>query len=337
MPKITVLMSAFNSEEYINEAIDSILNQTFSDFEFIIIDDGSTDNSLKIIECYQDSRIRLIKNEINIGLTNSLIKGIQNARGKYLARMDADDISINDRLEKQFNFLEKNKHISIVGSYVLFFDKQGQEVLGKAPLTHEEIIVELLLGYTLFHPSVMIRLSDLSNHGLNYNPHYIYSQDFDLWTRASRVLKLANLKSPLIKMREHSKKISRALNDKQRMFSDEVRMKQLKELKINYTPLELVAFNKMGSSDSLFNISELVALESILSKIEKANHKQKIFDPKTLKESSSYKMRELCYNMLKSNNKNGLYLFRSNSKWNICKDVLFTLKYIFRTIKISIK
>ncbi|MDD4353774.1 MAG: glycosyltransferase family A protein, partial [Candidatus Nanoarchaeia archaeon] len=131
--RISVIMSAYNTERYIAEAIESILNQTFKDFEFIIIDDGSTDDSLKIIKRYvkKDRRIKLIHNKKNIGLTKSLNKGLKIAKGQYIARMDADDISLPQRFQIQYDFLEKNKDIFLIGTTAFLIDDKGDR-LGRA-------------------------------------------------------------------------------------------------------------------------------------------------------------------------------------------------------------
>ncbi|SVC41049.1 uncharacterized protein METZ01_LOCUS293903, partial [marine metagenome] len=111
LPLITVLMPVYNGAKYLNEAIDSILNQTFQNFEFIIIDDGSTDDSVKIIKSYDDNRIRLVENRNNLGQSETLNKGLSLTRGKYIARMDQDDISMPERLKKQFEFMENNSDV----------------------------------------------------------------------------------------------------------------------------------------------------------------------------------------------------------------------------------
>ncbi|HKQ33129.1 MAG TPA: glycosyltransferase family A protein, partial [Thermodesulfobacteriota bacterium] len=118
-PKVTVLMTVYNGEKFLNEAIDGILNQTFRDFEFLIINDGSTDGSREIIKSYKDPRINLVDNESNIGLTASLNRGLSLAGGEYIARQDADDISLPERLEKQISILERNPDIALLGSWYL--------------------------------------------------------------------------------------------------------------------------------------------------------------------------------------------------------------------------
>ena len=127
-PKVSVIMSVYNGEKYLKEAINSILNQTFKDYEFIIVNDASTDKSIKILEEYakKDNRIGLIHNEKNIGLTRSLNKAIKSANGAYIARQDADDISLPPRLEEEVNFLDKHPTVGLVGSYAWMIDEKGK-------------------------------------------------------------------------------------------------------------------------------------------------------------------------------------------------------------------
>jgi glycosyltransferase involved in cell wall biosynthesis len=127
-PKVTVLMSVYNGEEHLREAIDSILNQTYKNFEFLIIDDGSTDGSVNIIRSYLDPRIRLIKNKKNIGITRSLNKGLKLARGEYIARMDDDDIAFPERLEKQVRFLNEHVNVGLVGGSDITINGVGDEI-----------------------------------------------------------------------------------------------------------------------------------------------------------------------------------------------------------------
>ena len=157
-PAISVLMSVFNSDKYLHEAIDSILKQTFTDFEFIIINDASTDSSVNIIKSYNDIRIVLIENETNIGLTNSLNKGIKRATGKYIARMDADDIALPFRFAEQFSFMELHAEIGICGTWVETFNEKGKIVVWDYPETHEKIICRQFFNVGFAHPTVMFRV-----------------------------------------------------------------------------------------------------------------------------------------------------------------------------------
>ncbi len=129
-PKVSVIMSVYNGDKYLREAIESILNQTFTDFEFIIVNDGSTDNSLEIIESYDDERIKTINNKKNIGLTKSLNKALKFAKGKYIARQDADDVSLPNRFEKQVEYLDSHPEVALVGTSVYLIDENGK-IIGK--------------------------------------------------------------------------------------------------------------------------------------------------------------------------------------------------------------
>ena len=127
MPKISVLMCVYNDEDWLKNSIDSIVNQTFTDFEFVIVNDGSTDNSLEIINSYSDDRIRIINNEENLGLPKSLNRGLNLCKSELIARMDADDISMNNRLEKQYKYLKKNKEIALIGGQAEYIDSDGSK------------------------------------------------------------------------------------------------------------------------------------------------------------------------------------------------------------------
>ncbi len=207
-PKVTVLMSVYNGEKYLREAIDSILCQTFKNFEFLIIDDGSTDSSAEIIRSYTDPRIRLIQNEKNIGLTRSLNKGLKLAKGEYIARMDADDISLPERLEKQVVFLNQNKCVGLVGTYYVMVNERGKEIHTMNSHFEGKDLKEKLLELNPFgHGSVMFRAECIEQVG-PYRQQFKSAQDRDFWLRISEVYNVANIPEILYKWRFNSKSIS---------------------------------------------------------------------------------------------------------------------------------
>jgi len=187
-------MSVYNGQKYLRQAIDSVLNQSFRDFEFIIIDDGSTDKSPQILAKYQnkDSRIRVV-HQRNLGLTKSLNKAIKLARGKYLARIDADDLAYDSRFEKQVRFLEKHPKIGLIGSRVNIIDEKGK-IIGKLSYPIEDhVIRKHLIWHNPFcHSSVMLRKEVIKKTG-SYSESFICAQDYDLWMRISKYTQLANL------------------------------------------------------------------------------------------------------------------------------------------------
>lgn len=310
MPRISVLMSVYNAETFLREAIDSVLSQTFTDFEFLIYEDCSTDGSLEIIQSYSDSRIKLVKNESNRGLTWNLYDGMNTASGDYVARMDADDICMPERFQKQVAFLDSNKDISIVGSAVVFFDDNGMEISGNQPLEHDAIKVELLLSFTMMHPSVMMRIADFRMHNLNYNPHFRYSQDFDLWTRAIQHLQFANHPDVLLRMREHSFKISTALKPQQKVFSDEIRQNQLTELGIDCNPSELAVFHS-AASGKVLGASESVLIEGFLLKLLNKNNTVQVYNQRLLKRRTALMFYNICRQQLIDGDKRGFRFWRS--------------------------
>ena len=159
MAKISVLMSVNNGERYLKQSIDSIIHQTFNDFEFIIINDGSNDDSLKIIKSYNDNRIKLINNKKRLGLTKSLNIGLKSCKSDIIARMDADDISKKDRFEKQYHYLLKNKDIAVLGGQVILIDQNDNELKQnpRYPLSNQLIKWELFNEVPFCHPSIFIR------------------------------------------------------------------------------------------------------------------------------------------------------------------------------------
>ncbi|MBH8566029.1 glycosyltransferase [Nostoc sp. CENA67] len=202
MPKVTVLMPVYNGEIYLQEAIDSILSQTFQDFEFLIINDGSTDSTREIICSYDDPRIRLIDNDCNLGLTQSLNKGLKLAEGEFIARQDADDISEPERLAKQVTFLETHPEVALVGTWYKDIDPQGKLIEKRnLPCNSTQIRWEILFYCPFVHSAVMFHKYTILEQIGFYDEAYSYAQDYDLWWRIARSLKMINLNEYLVNLR----------------------------------------------------------------------------------------------------------------------------------------
>lgn len=202
-------MPVYNGEEYLNESINSILSQTFRNFEFIIINDGSTDKSEEIILSYQknDNRIILLIQK-NQGIAKSLNRGIEESRGQYIARMDADDISHPKRFELQLNYFESNQNVDIVGCQVYVISPTGLKLHSNNMLPTEDYQIKwhLIFSTPLIHPALMIRKNVYSKIG-NYNNNLTVAQDIDLWHRISPNIKFHNISHRLLSLREHSNNI----------------------------------------------------------------------------------------------------------------------------------
>ncbi len=224
---ISVVMSVYNAEKYLTEAIDSILNQTFKQFEFIIVNDGSTDSSLNIIKSFNDSRIKIIDQE-NKGLSQALNIAIKTAKGNYIARLDADDIALPTRFEKQFEFLEKNLECVALGSNAIYTTEEGQELYtSNFPTTWTALKEILPLDNPFLHSAVIFRKNICIKCG--YYDETIKNQyeDIILWNRMSKYGELRNLKEVLIKYRF----VPNAITNKRKKTVDLLNIMLLKILK----------------------------------------------------------------------------------------------------------
>lgn len=206
MPKISVIMPVYNAEKYLRDAIDSILCQTFTDFEFIIIDDGSSDTSANIVLSYDDSRIHFFINERNMGVAATLNRALGLSTGEYVARMDSDDISLPDRLKKQLEYLELNRQVGICGSCILAFDSETERLF-PYPEKNEQIQADLLFNPPFAHPSVMMR-GDAARR-LKYDLSYEKAEDYDLWYRFLKEYKGYNIQQPLLRYRHHNLQVTK--------------------------------------------------------------------------------------------------------------------------------
>lgn len=194
--RISVVMPVYNAEKYLHQSIASILNQSFKDFEFVIVDDGSTDKSSDIIKSYNDSRIKYIQQK-NQGVANALNKGLNNSSGKYIARMDADDISFQNRLEKQYRYLESNDNVIIVGSHAKVIDKDGNYIHSEIVKINDNELKSCLPKTSPFiHPSIMFRADMLDNNEVY--PDVPLLEDVLFFIKISSFGDFANIDEPLL-------------------------------------------------------------------------------------------------------------------------------------------
>ncbi len=210
LPTVTVLMSVHNGEQFLHEAIDSILSQTFTDFELLAFDDCSTDQSLSILRSYAeaDPRVRVTANPQNLGLTKTLNLGLSMARGTYIARMDADDVSLPNRLEKQMAFLEAHPAVAVLGACGQVIDESGHPIRKLTlPIAVPDIKERLLHGNCLIHTSVVIR-ADVMRDAEGYSEKHPYAQDYELWLRLAERVGIANLPDVLVNCRAHAGQVS---------------------------------------------------------------------------------------------------------------------------------
>jgi glycosyltransferase involved in cell wall biosynthesis len=230
-PKVSVLMPAYNAEKYLGEAIDSILNQTFTDFECIIIDDCSTDNTWKIIQKYakKDSRIVGVQNKNNLGIAGNLNKAISLSKGKYLARMDADDWAYPDRFEKQVSFLDENLEVGIVGGAMEVRDETLEKILYIRLYAQDDLSLRkyFFKQSPFSHPCVMYRKEVIEDN--LYNEKLSPTEDYDLYFRVGKKYKFANIKDIVLKYRTSNTQASSAKANRQQYLTLYIRLKAVVE------------------------------------------------------------------------------------------------------------
>ncbi len=289
-PKISVLLPVYNGEKYLKESIDSILQQTFSDFELLVISDGSTDESHRIIESYTDKRIRFIKNEKNKGLIFTLNRGLGEARGKYIARMDQDDISIPSRLQEQYDFLERNTGVALVGGWAEIIDENNNH-LGYKRLPSEYFLIkfELLFRNPFIHSTIFFRKEIIQRLG-GYNKDYEHAEDYELYSEMSDKYKIVNLPKILLKFRVHSQSIGQVSKTKK---IQEITRKKivLNNISSYYKPTheDIAIINGTERNSGLINTLKKISLNKKIFKAYIA--KEKLSKIEFLKLNSIYKQR----------------------------------------------
>lgn len=282
-PKVSVLMSVYNDAVHLKEAINSILNQTIKDFEFIIIDDGSTDVSVDILRRYekQDSRVKVYTNESNIGLAKSLNKGFLLSSGEYIARMDADDYAYPIRLQKQLEFMEAHKNIMVCGTSMEIYEDHNKFMV--PPTAHNAIAAGLIFGTNFYHPTVMFRASFIGDNQITYPEDCKYAQDYGLWVKLLKLGKkdiFANLEEPLLKYRTHPEKNRKKYFNTQTSFAIKTQISALEIFSINANEKVLYDLN---SSSEYLTLDNIKKCNSLLEKIRIKNIQSKPYFYKELK------------------------------------------------------
>ncbi len=279
-PLVSVIIPVYNSEKYVDEAIHSILNQTYQNIEIIVIDDGSTDESKKVVKRIQSSKIIYVENEQNIGVSATRNKGFELANGKYIALMDADDISVPNRLERQVEFLENNSKYGVVSSYYEQFTNYPfytKKRIKKTPLDTEIIHVSLLFTNVVCGAASMIRTETLKKNNIKFDTSLQMAEDFDLWKRLSFVARIANLDEVLYKYRIHKNNSMKKMVILDRDF--------IKVIVRSFDHFNFDIRHLFNVDLKLKDINSFVALNEYLEKILKLNRQTREYHQKYLEES----------------------------------------------------
>ena len=245
-PRISCVLAVCNGETYLPESIQSIQDQTVHDWELIVVDDGSTDRTPHILDQFRrtDARIR-VYHQSKQGLVASLNQGIMVARGEYVARMDADDVSMPERFAIQQDYLNSHHDIGVCGSWIETFGTESSEVV-EYPCNDGTIRCQLLFSSSLAHPATMFRRSLILTHHLFYDERAVHAEDYDLWVRASQHTRFANVPTILLRYRIHPRQIGRRYELETEESSRAIRLSQLARLGINPAPEEALLHHHLS-------------------------------------------------------------------------------------------
>lgn len=295
-------MSTYNDELYIEESLRSILNQTLADFELIIYDDCSSDHTVEKIRAFHDPRIQLICNEENCGLTKNLNKGLRIAKGKYIARMDGDDISELTRFEKQVAFLEEHPSVYLISCHAQNFGES--DLVNRIRGNSEVLRCRMLIRPVFAHPGFMMR-RELIEEGFFYDETFRTAQDYEFAVRAAGTHEIGMVPEILLHYRVHKKQISNTVNDNQVTNADRVRQKQLGQLKITLSGEEQQVYHDWVYERKPQSFEEFLEASALLQRFVTANEKTGIYDGRVLEKT----LKRLLYTWV-IRNKNLKYICR---------------------------
>ena len=330
-PLVSVVLPVHNGEQFVRDAVQSILDQTYKNFELLILISATTNKeSSCILNSFTDKRIRLIYRTPEEILPKALNRGIRESKGKYIARMDADDISLPNRLEEQVSFMEIHEDIGIVGTWVKTLGT-GKNFINKGLTLPEDIRANLLFYTSLVHPSTMLRTSLLEKFNLEYDGTFTEVEDYDMWIRCSVYFPITNINKVLLFYRVHKNSKFQTHRKEVRDVTYKIRLKLLQNLGLLPSLEEMITHNSLNPAKGE-NIDIFLKKESEwLSKIIEANVKTNIYT----KESLSKIIYNRWYSICRANTKEGLLVLKK-----FIQSPLFRIKksgYILDCIKMSIK
>lgn len=321
---ISVVLPVYNVAPYIKEALDSILNQTIQDFEIIIIDDCSTDNTIEIANSFNDERIRILTKFENKGLIDSLNIGFKAAKGKYIARMDGDDISDLKRFEKQLYVLENNPEIKVCGSWLQAFGKDDKIIKHKEH--HNQVLVNMMVHCSMSLGAVMLDRAWAKGEYFDENKKHV--EDYDFWSRVIWKGKLYNIQEVLYYYRIHENQVSSTYNEIQRKGDIPIKLAFFKKLNYNQNKFEDGVLKKMLLQDTFFSIEEFSLFLEWLKTLQKQNKRLKIYNQSDFNQMIKNYKSSLIYKIYFHSNFCGI-----DKKWRIkaLSELSFSdLSYVFK-------
>ncbi|MFN3403732.1 MAG: glycosyltransferase [Cytophagaceae bacterium] len=332
-PLVSVIMPAFNSSFFIKESIDSVINQSYSNWELLIIDDCSSDNTVEIVAGFNDARINLLKNESNKGIVFSRNKGITEAKGKYIAFLDSDDIALAERFQRQVDYLERNSQVGLLGTSVAVIDSSGN-LTGEKYLYREEIKYmpsHLLFNNTFATSSVMARKNILDTE--KFDLKYPVAEDYQLWCRISRKAACWNLPDILVHYRKHDNNITKDKVETVIKYDKEILKENLSYLNVSLSHGELDLLYDVAKRRYPTDIVVLRKADEIFYKLIIANRESKKFEVKYFEEFIRIIWRRMYFKSVLYNKKVLSLYFNSPVKKTLSGFSFKEIPFIIKCIK----
>lgn len=289
-------MPVYNAGEYLSVAIESILNQDYTDFEFVIVNDGSTDGSRDRILSYQDPRIIAVDNPANMGLISSLNRGLEICKGDYIVRMDQDDISLPGRISKQIGFMESNPEIGLIGSWFEDFGDGIESRFVRYSSDDVQIRLRHLYQTHISHPTAVIRASIVKKHQLRFDPEFVHGEDYNFWVSMSEYCKLGNYPEILVRKRDHPSNITNKYAETMNATCNRVKRRQFERMGVPVSIREADLYTRFANPEWDFTENEFMELKHLLDKLASANSESIAIPEADFKSYLALKWFHLCYN-----------------------------------------
>lgn len=307
-PFVTVLLPVYNAEKFLRRSIESILGQTYLNFELLIINDGSTDYSEEIIKSFGDRRIRYLKNSSNLKLIKTLNLGIELAKGEFVVRMDADDEALPERIERQVAFMMKNPRLAASGTFAYRVSVGGKQENWRYPTTNSEMKCRLFWGNSIIHPTAIIRRSIIDK--IKYKEGYEHAEDYKLWTELITMYELANLPEYLLIYYEHKGQITNTKYQKMNDTKFKINREWLGELNLSLpNELEHIYRKFLEYEYREWTNQEIKSLISFLDEIVISNSQEKVFDVELFANQVSERLQFVIFNTVREAPK-GIWEYR---------------------------
>jgi len=307
MPKVSVFIPVYNGGKFIANSLNSILKQTFQDFEVIVVNDGSTDNTLEVLSTFLDSRISVYSNPGNKGLTYTRNRGLDLAKGEYLAINDCDDFSHQERLQRQVDFLDQHQKVGVVGTSANRIVNGELERIWAYPASVDDIKCRLFWGSAVINPTAMLRMSFIQKHNLRYREEFPPCEDYDFFERAINLFEIRNIPEVLLEYNLHGQNVTLTMNSKMRDSSNVIGLRQVQKLGLQLSEQEKIIFKKALNFDFNNTETELQQLKIIFESIVDKNQEQQVYKPEILHRQIAERWYQMCYHSKVSNKRKLFY------------------------------